>query len=541
VLLPNLFPDASAPSESLPSRRIGRGQRNASALAVLLGVALVVVALANGRKADDAAPAPTARRSLVVLPFEAPPNEASTEALAHGMHEALHARLSAVAGLRVISRTSARAYRRDERSLAEMAGELEVDWVVEGSVYRLGDEIEVNAALIDPATDTQVWAERFRRHMTTDNLFAMQSRIIRQIARALEIRLTPQELDRLGRMPTDNLAAYELYVRGRYLANRRTIPDIERSLDLFREAIDEDSTYAAAYSGLADSYLLLADYRETPTELPTARAERAARTALSFDPLLGEAHATLGMVNTMRLDWQSAIREYAAALELRPSYGQAWFWYGWLLTMIGQEDAAREAMLRAARHDPLHPAIRTAVAHTEWGRGEMEAALESLRRTLELSPAFFSHDFLAIAYSSLDRHDEALVASARGAEAAGPRVHTTRGILPVRAVTLIRAGRIEEGRQLMREAEEGGVRPFWIGIGYAGLGEDEKALQWLRRTEWDYRACYFARVMPWLARLRADPRFRTVERSRNEALGLGPDGTLPEETASLIRRSFGTS
>lgn len=301
-----------------------------AAYSVLVGLGLLAAAAAGGWYlvgGSDAGESAIADRSIAVLPFETLGQSAPT-AFTDGIHGDVLTRLANVADLRVISRASVMRYQAATRPLPAIARELGMTWVLRGEVQEAGGQVQVNARLVNAREDRQVWAESYDRRLTAENLFAIQSEITQRIAASLEARLTSQEREQLARAPTDDLEAYQLYAQGRYLANRRTAADLERSVDLYRRAIALDSTFALAYAGLADGYLLLTGfgYGDAPAGPSVAKAEETVRRALTLDPQLGEAHTTLAYIHAHRLRAGPAFREFRRALDSRPSYAQAWFW-----------------------------------------------------------------------------------------------------------------------------------------------------------------------------------------------------------------------
>ncbi|MFN2420516.1 MAG: hypothetical protein ABR527_03965 [Gemmatimonadota bacterium] len=248
-------------------------------------------------------------------------------------------------------------YKETDKSLRDIARELGVATVLEGSVRREGNRVRVNAQLVDASTDAHLWSESYDREV--ESLFAIQSDVATSIARALEIELTSDERQRIERAPTSNQEAYQLYLRGRYFWNRRTFEDLDRALDLFQEAVAADPGFALAHVGIAETYLLLPQYGEYPREDGTQRAETAARQALTFDPTSGEAYATLGAVAHERWQWERADQLYIRAVELSPGYATGHQWYGEYLYAVGRTREAVVELERARELDPQSMIITT--------------------------------------------------------------------------------------------------------------------------------------------------------------------------------------
>ncbi|MFW6206607.1 MAG: tetratricopeptide repeat protein [Gemmatimonadota bacterium] len=331
-----------------------------------------------------------------------------------GIHDDLLTKLSNISGLRVISRTAVQQYRGTDQTTAEIAEELGVRWVLEGGVQEMGEEIQVNAQLIDPRSDTHAWAESYRRDLSAENLFDLQSEITQQIAQALETEVNDGEQTRIERVPTEDLEAYRLYVRGRTLMENRDEQGMRRALDYFRRAIEQDSGYALAWSGLSDVRTLMVPYNYGARDTFLPRALEAAERAVALDSELAEAHASLGLVHDVGGEDVEAIGHYRRALALRPSYAQASYWLGLQLQSQGRLEMARPHLLRAVELGPTVPVYR--VGLTDWysKADSLERALEEAWTLQELGGHPAASTKPGQVLSLMERHQEAL-ASLRGA------------------------------------------------------------------------------------------------------------------------------
>ncbi len=312
-------------------RRLWPTRRVILALALVLSLPILAVWLFRSR-----GHAPTGIRSLAVLPLDNLSGDASQDYFADGMTDELITDLAQISALRVISRTSVMVYKGARKPLPQIARELNVDAVVEGTVLRSGDQVRITAQLIDASTDKHLWSQSYEGELR--DTLALQNRVARAIADQIRINLTPQEQAALKNVKVVNPEAYESYLKGRYFWNKRTADGLKVALAYFNQAIEEDPKYAQAYSGLADTYALLGDWQYavmTPKEaFPKAKA--AAIKALELDSTLGEAHNSLAFVlDGFDWDLDSGGKEFRRAIELNPGYATAHHWYAWHLSLLG--------------------------------------------------------------------------------------------------------------------------------------------------------------------------------------------------------------
>ncbi|MGH8459762.1 MAG: hypothetical protein ACRESV_10445, partial [Nevskiales bacterium] len=328
-------------------------------LAVL---ALVLLLAGFQPKAVDATAVPPIR-SLVVLPLENLSGDPAQEYFADGITDALISELARIQSLRVISRTSAMHYKGSKRPLPEIARELRVDAVVEGSVVRQNDRVRVNLQLIHAPDDRHLWASQYDRSLS--DVLGLQSELARAVSQQVQAKLTPQERGRLhaAQRPVNPLA-YEAYLRGRYHWNRRNEESLRKSIEYYERALQIDPQYAPAYAGLSDSYQILGFGRMRSMRWAEAgpRAKQAAVKAVELDPDLAEAHAALGNILTNDWDFAAAAREFQHAIRLNPGSATAYYWYSIHLWQLAERDGSCAMIRRAYELDPLNPNIGRNVA-----------------------------------------------------------------------------------------------------------------------------------------------------------------------------------
>ena len=457
--------------------------------------------------------APGQITSIAVLPLQNLMGDPEQEYFVDGMTEALISELAQIGALKVISRTSVMRFKGTDKSLPEIARDLGVDGIIEGSVFRTGDQVRITAQLIEGATDRHLWARSYERDLS--NILALQSEVARAIAREIKIKLTPREQARLARPRPVNTEAYQLYLRGRYHWNKRTQEGFQKGLDYFQQALERDPAYPLAYAGLADTYSLLANYFFLPPQEAFPRAKAAATKALEIDDTLAEAHASLAFArHHYDWDWSGAETEYRQALELNPSYATAHQWYAEYLTTVGRKEEAIAEIRRAQELDPLSLVIDANVGRLLYYTRQYDRAIEELQNTLRLDPNYFwAHVFLGMAFEQKGMYAEAIaefqkVAALSGGEPNVPLAHTYAA-----------SGRTDDARKMLdalqqRYGED--VESYFLGGIHAALGEKDEAFAWLEKA-YDEHSFFlvFLPADPWFDPLRDDPRFQSLLRRMN--------------------------
>jgi len=408
-------------------------------------------------------------RSIAVLPFETLGRQEATT-FTDGVHGDLLTRLSHIADLSVISRTSVMRYRTLEKPLSSIAAELGVVWIVHGEVQETSDQVQVSARLVNAGTDRQVWAESYRRGLTAVNLFEIQAEITRQIARALESQLSPEEEHQIERTPTENLDAYRLYTQGREQLDQRTEEGMRDALAYFERAITADSTYALAWVGLADALSLLHDYGYADGASGLPRAEDAVLRALELNPESAEAHASMGLFHSQRHEGPAAIRELSRSIELRPSYAEAHNWLSWVRQLLGDQKEGLESAKRSVKLDPLSPEAVSNLSLSYLANGDYEIALAEARRVDELQTSWGTGRFYeGLALFHLGRFADAVtVLKDLAVPWAGSGPSATL------ALAHVAAGDTTEARKLLAQIKDSGDS-FAAGLVHAALGEEDEA------------------------------------------------------------------
>jgi TolB-like protein/DNA-binding winged helix-turn-helix (wHTH) protein/Tfp pilus assembly protein PilF len=451
--------------------------------------------------------------SLAVLPLTNLSRDPEEEYFADGMTEALINDLSKIGALKVISRTSVMQYKQTGKRLPQIARELGVDAVMEGSVQREGDQVRISIQLIDAATDRHLWAEQYQREYRS--ILALQSEVARAIARQMKITLTPQEQVRLGGARMVDPEAHEAYLKGRYYSNKRTAKELKKSIEYFQQAIEKDPDYGSAFSGMADAYALLGYRGDLPSKEALSLAKPAALKAVALDDTLAEAHASLAFISeTYEWDWPTAEREYKRALGLNPGYAAGHNWYAGYLMYLGRFDEGIAEAKRAQELDPLSLAISNAFGGRLLLAGRDHEAMEQIQKTLEMDPNFApAHNRLGWALLRNGTYAQAIAEFQKAMALSESDPDFLMDLGYAHAV----AGNRDEARRILaelkRKRERGFVSSSALAIVYGALNEKDDAFAWLEKAyeERDPQLTYL-KVGPRFDPLRQDPRFKEILR-----------------------------
>jgi serine/threonine-protein kinase len=453
--------------------------------------------------------------SLVVLPLANLSPDPKQEYFSDGMTEALITDLAKISALKVISRTSAMHYKNSDKTLPEIARELNVDAVVEGSVLRAEDRVRITAQLIKADTDEHLWAESYERDLR--DVLSLQSEVARTIAKEVKVKLTVQEKSLLARARPVIPEAHDAYLRGRYHWNKRSPEGFRRAIEHFQKAIELQPSHAAAYSGLADTYVLLGFWGFLSPSEVMPQAKSAAAKALELDEMLAEAHTSLGWIRHIYdWDWSAAERELKLAIELNPSYATAHFWYSIALISLGRQGEGMAEIKRAQELDPLSVAINAQLAWPLIVMRRYDEAIEQCKKTLEIGGnTFVLHYNIWMALHEMGMYEEAL--------AEAKQTYTLMGNREV--VKAMEDGYKESGykgamkwaiRTLAAQSKSRYVSPYTMAFLCSYAEEKEQAFEWLEKAYKERDPVLIVlRVVPYWDPFRSDPRFQDLLRRMN--------------------------
>ncbi len=464
-----------------PSRKASR--RKLLTVLVLLFVMGAILALVAYDRFSRKQALAARVRSIAVLPLDNLSHDPEQEYFADGMTEALINNLSKVGALRVISRTSVMRYRTNRKSLPEIARDLRVDAIVEGSVQRSANRVRITAQLIDGKTDAHLWAQSFDRDLS--DVLALESEVAQAVTSEIRITLTPADLAKLPPPHIVSQKAHDAYLRGRYLWNTRSKQGLEQSIRFYQQAVQDDPQYALAFAGIADSYILLENDGQMPASEANPEIKIAALKAVAADSNLADAHMMLADVKETEWDWAGAEQEYKRALELNPGLARAHHWYAILLGNLKRYDEAISEIERAVDLEPLSPTLYAVQAGIYYFAGRFDQALQ----VLNASPILRGDDSRARNLSGLIHLRKADYRTA----IPELRANVDSKLVVSDDVAYLAygyalAGRKEEAvanlRELQRLRKHEYIEPGWIAMVWVGLGDKDKALDLLQD---DYR------------------------------------------------------
>ncbi len=455
--------------------------------------------------------------SIAVLPFTNTSGNTDSEYLSDGIAETLINSLAQLQQLRVVARSTAFRYKNQEVDPQQVGRDLNVRAVMTGRVRQLGDALSIQVDLVDVTTGAQLWGEEYNRKVS--DLLAVKQDISREITEKLRLKLTGEERKHLTGRETNNTEAYQSYLKGRYYWSKRTADGFKKSIEQFQLAIDRDPSYALAYVGIADCYLLLDQYVGTPSSETLPKAKLAAERALQIDDSLAEAHTSLAFVYSQSWQWEQAELEFKRAISLNPNYPTVHHWYQVQLRALGRLDEALAEIKRAQELDPLSPTFEVNLGTVYFMKGDLESAMASAKRLVELDPNYpLARVVSGAVYLKQRRYKEAIaefqknVASERSAYSLSDLGHSY-------AIGGVR----DEASAVLKELEEkykrGESLGQYVAAVYAGLGDKDQAFAWLEK---DFKArsgsLQFVTVKVSFDPLRSDPRYTDLLRR----MGLRP-------------------
>ncbi|HZQ50725.1 MAG TPA: winged helix-turn-helix domain-containing protein [Bryobacteraceae bacterium] len=495
----------------LPRGRPHAGVRAPRVLVPFAILSVVVGVLAGLHEKGRPPVAPGPIRSLAVLPLANLSGDPGQEYFAEGVADVLRQDLEGIRALRVVSRTSSMYYRGSHKPLPDMARQMDVDAVVDGSVLRSGNRVRISVELIQAANDTRLWGDTYDRDLK--DVFALQSEVARRIADEIQVTLTPHDRARLAHLPTPDPDAYLAYSKGRFFWNRRTEVDLKRAIGYFQQAIAKDPNYALAYDGLADCWLPLGWYAYMAPADTFPQAKAAVRKALALDDSLAEAHTSLAFVTLYYdRDWAGAEQEFRRAIDLNPNYANGHHWYAEFLSLVGRHKEAIAESERARELDPLSTIINTWVGSRYFFARHYDEAIEQYRNAVEMDPSFVPvHLVLGHAFEQKHLYAEAIAELERAV--------TLSGGSPVYRASLAHAygvsGRRDEARKLFDDlrnlSKRRHVSSYDLALAALGVGAIDQSFSLLARAV-DERSprVAFLTVDPRFDGLRSDARFKAL-------------------------------
>jgi len=510
-----------APNQSI-TRRTGRK---------IIGITIVLAVLAAGLMLFQimrsppsavatkiAAPVaePIENKSIAVLPFDNLSHDPENAYFSEGIQDEILTRLAKIGDLKVVSRTSTEKYKSSPENLREIARQLGVAHILEGSVQKTTDQVRVNVQLINALNDAHLWAETYDRKLT--DIFAVESEIAKTVAENLQAKLNGRAEKVLAARPTENPQAHELYLKGRYFWNKRTTQNLEKAIGFFQQAIDLDPNYALAYAGLGDAHSIVPIYAGTPPKDDVPKALAAARKAVEIDDSLAEAHTSLANALVMNLPLATAEPEFRRAIELNPNYATAHQWFGECLFGEGRYPEALAELERAHELDPLSLIINASYGMALAGAGRTAEAIDQLHKAIDLEPNLIAaHSMLGQTFEAEGKLSEAIAEYDKVRELA-----PTPASYAVLAFAHAKAGRSAEARKILDEltnqSRDRYIGAYALAVVHLALGENEEGLRFLEKALEDrdilLQGFYGSiKTDKRLDSLRGNPRFeRLVER-----------------------------
>ncbi len=502
------------PEMGRPETRPKTGFRRAAILSAAAAALLVVAAvgwkLAASKWHGTAAVGAASIQSLAVLPMENLTGDPKQDYFADGMGDALTTELSQIKKLRVISRTSVMQYKDKHENPAQIAQELGVDALVEGSVLRSGDRVRISAELVQPQTGQNLWARSYERPVT--DILALQSDVARDIVTQIQIQLTQPERERLAKTRTVVPAAYDAYLQGNYLASKRTGEAVTQAVTEYRQAIQLDPSYAPSYVGLATALSLEADYTDVPTSQVLPEAEAMAVKALQLDDSLASAHAVLGFIRLYRLEWPGVLDEFERAVQLNPGDANSHHWYALALAAAGRSDEAIAEIKLAQELDPKSLIINANLSWVSYIAGKYDDAIAEAQKTIAMDHSFaVAHGYLGQAYLAKRDDGNALRELEQALKLSGNETSFKAELANAYAVTGKRPEALAILHELLSMAAKQYVSPYNLAVAYVGLGDTDATFEWLNKA-YDERSVRLINlaVHPRFASVRSDPRFAAL-------------------------------
>jgi adenylate cyclase len=502
--------DAAEPQEYRGALQPHRSTKNLFAVAVAIAVLLIGGFLGYRYLNADGGQI----NSIAVLPFENRSGTADTDYLSDGLAESLIYRLTQLPGLKVSPTNAVMRYKGPQSDLAAVAKDLDVDAIMTGRLTQRGDDLTVSVELTDVRTNKLIWAEQYARKMS--DLLATQREIANAVTQKLQLKLSGNE-PALTKQYTNDNEAYQLYLKGRFYWSKRTPEGMLNAIEQFKAAAEKDPSFALAYVGLADSYLVGIYNTRGSEKEQIATGKAYAVRALELDPSLAEAHASLGLASTYLWDWAGSEKYLKRAIEINPKYPSALHWYSRRLRAERRNEEAHELIKRASEADQLSTPISNNVAESLAAMGNPQGAINECRRGLGISPNWVTYRTLAYSHLALGQKEEALENARKSGEAAsggGVRARQVEGY--VQAVLGNRDEAMKIAKEIEVEFAKGQADGRDVAVVYAGLGENNKVFEWLEKDFQNRNTSLVElRMEVPFAALRDDPRFKDLLRRMN--------------------------
>ncbi len=508
----------TAPTTALPARAsartgaLAKPRRRKALLAVIIGMAAIAIVSALLVNSFLSRSSGGAIQSIAVLPFENRSNSADADYLCDGLAESLIYRFSQLPNLKVSPTSSVMRYKGKGGDLNTIANELGVRAVLTGRLVQRGDNLTISLELIDVVNQRLLWGEQFERKMS--DLLATQREIATEVTHKLRLKLSGEGEQKLTKKYTDNNEAYQLYLKGRFYWNKRDEENLRKAIEQFKAAAEKDPNFALAYVGLADCYALLPEYTATPSGEALPQAKAYADRALQIDDSLGESHISLANVYSLTWAWEKADSEFKRGIELNPNYATGHKWYGLQLATLNRYDEALVELKRAQELEPLSISINLNVADVYFAKGDIDSAVEQIRKTIDLDPNwYYPHQYLGLGYLKQGRNAEALTEAEKSVEL------SKRHSIPLGVLGYIysQTGKRKEALGIAEELKQRfGKRQangYDLARVFVGLGDKDQAFAWLEK---DFQA--HSSLLPyWLGwpplnSLRDDPRFKDLHK-----------------------------
>jgi TolB-like protein/Tfp pilus assembly protein PilF len=444
-------------------------------------------------------------------------NDPNTEYLSDGITESIINSLSQLPNLKVMARTTVFRYKGQSSDPQKVGRDLGVEAVLTGKVLHRGDTLIAQVDLVNVSDGSELWGQQYK----LSDALAVQEEIAMEISANLRLKLSGEQQSRVTKHYTENPEAYQLYLKGRFYWNKRTGEALKKAIEYFNQAIEKDPTYALAYAGLADAYVLSSFLSTDSPQEAFAKAKAAAKKALELDETLAEAHTSLASALSL-YDWNfpESNREFQRAIELNPNYATAHHWYGGTnLAALGRVDEAIAEMKRAQELDPLSLIINADLGEAYFEARQYDRSIEQLRKTVEMDQSFYyAHYHLGMAYEMKGSLSDAITEYYKARQLDDdPRVLAFLG--HAFAASGKRDDALKTLEQLKEISRQRYVQAYSFAIIYAGLGEKDKAFQWLERSYQEHAPRMIRlKVDPFLDNLRSDPRFDDLLRR----IGLSP-------------------